>query len=44
MSSCGNFAVIGYASGHVEIFNIQSGIHRGSFGNPKGNFISVTFP
>jgi U3 small nucleolar RNA-associated protein 21 len=29
VSHCGNFALIGYLSGHVEIFNIQSGLHRG---------------
>ena len=26
---CGNFVFIGYNSGHVDKFNIQSGIHRG---------------
>jgi len=31
LSVCGNFVVIGYSSGHVDRFNIQSGIHRGSY-------------
>ncbi|KAJ6218098.1 hypothetical protein RDWZM_009255 [Blomia tropicalis] len=34
MTHCGNFALIGYSSGHVERFNIQSGIHRCSYGEP----------
>lgn len=31
LSVCGNFALIGYTSGHVDKYNIQSGIFRGSF-------------
>jgi len=27
---CGNFVMIGYDSGYVDKYNIQSGIHRGS--------------
>ena len=38
MSSCGNFAIVGDAHGNVDMFNIQSGIHRGSLGEPKGLF------
>ena len=38
MSSCGNFTIIGDAHGNVDMFNIQSGIHRGSLGEPKGLF------
>eukprot|EP00095_Tigriopus_kingsejongensis_P011785 maker-scaffold119_size336447-snap-gene-2.31 protein:Tk11785 transcript:maker-scaffold119_size336447-snap-gene-2.31-mRNA-1 annotation:"wd repeat-containing protein 36" len=34
LSICGNFVFIGYESGHVDRFNIQSGIHRGEYGNP----------
>lgn len=34
MSHCGNFVLIGYSSGDVERFNIQSGIHRASYGSP----------
>lgn len=32
LTNCGNFVVIGYSTGNVERFNIQSGIHRGSYG------------
>ncbi|KAF8772052.1 WD repeat-containing protein 36-like [Argiope bruennichi] len=32
ISTCGNFVVIGYNTGHLDKFNIQSGMHRGSFG------------
>lgn len=34
ISSCGNFCIIGYSSGHVDKYNLQSGIHRGSIGDP----------
>ncbi|CAH3028123.1 unnamed protein product [Porites evermanni] len=37
MSSCGNFAITGDAHGHVDMFNIQSGIHRGHLGTPKAH-------
>ncbi|XP_077500929.1 LOW QUALITY PROTEIN: WD repeat-containing protein 36 [Amblyomma americanum] len=32
LSACGNFVTIGYSSGHVDRFNIQSGIHRMAYG------------
>lgn len=32
ITNCGNFVLIGYSSGHLERFNIQSGIHRCSYG------------
>jgi U3 small nucleolar RNA-associated protein 21 len=32
---CGNFVLIGYDSGHVDKFNIQSGIHRGSLSHKE---------
>ncbi|ALC46221.1 CG9799 [Drosophila busckii] len=35
ITHCGNFVVIGYNSGDVERFNIQSGLHRGSYGAPN---------
>ena len=25
------------SSGHIEVFNVQSGIHRGEVGRPNGN-------
>ena len=36
LSGCGHYAVLGMSSGHVEIFNMQSGIHRGEIGKPRG--------
>ncbi|XP_017765765.1 PREDICTED: WD repeat-containing protein 36 isoform X2 [Eufriesea mexicana] len=36
LTKCGNFVVIGYNIGCVERFNIQSGIHRASYGTEKG--------
>ncbi|XP_043480931.1 WD repeat-containing protein 36 [Leptopilina heterotoma] len=32
LTHCGNFVIIGYNNGCVERFNIQSGIHRASYG------------
>lgn len=37
LTHCGNFAVIGYSSGHVDKYNIQSGIHRGTYGEPTAH-------
>ncbi|XP_073818920.1 WD repeat-containing protein 36 [Musca autumnalis] len=34
LTHCGNFVIIGYSNGEVERFNIQSGIHRASYGKP----------
>ncbi|XP_036341537.1 WD repeat-containing protein 36-like isoform X1 [Rhagoletis pomonella] len=34
LTHCCNFAIIGYSSGDVERFNIQSGLHRASYGSP----------
>ncbi|MFH4980109.1 hypothetical protein AB6A40_006818 [Gnathostoma spinigerum] len=31
VTPCGNFGVIGYSSGHIDLFNLQSGKHRRSF-------------
>ena len=35
MSACGNYCLIGYSSGHVDLYNMQSGLYRGSYGNPS---------
>jgi len=35
VTACGNFAVIGYDSGHVDRFNMQSGLHRASYSLPQ---------
>lgn len=34
LTHCGNFAIIGYSTGHIDKFNVQSGIHRGTYGQP----------
>nr|CDP94484.1 Bm13865, isoform b [Brugia malayi] len=31
ISSCGNFGLIGYTTGHIDCFNLQSGHHRKTF-------------
>ena len=36
VSACGNYGLIGYSSGHVDIYNMQSGLHRGHFGKDTG--------
>lgn len=35
MTFCGNFALVGYSSGHIDRFNVQSGQHREEYG-PRG--------
>jgi len=35
LTACGNFVLLGYSSGHVDRFNIQSGIHRGTYNHGK---------
>ncbi|KAK2173340.1 hypothetical protein NP493_883g01001 [Ridgeia piscesae] len=37
ITSCGNFGLVGYSSGHVDIYNMQSGLHRGSYGTPTAH-------
>ncbi|KAJ3027289.1 UNVERIFIED_CONTAM: WD repeat-containing protein 36, partial [Siphonaria sp. JEL0065] len=37
MSPCGNFAFIGSAKGGIDMFNMQSGNHRGVFPVDKGH-------
>ncbi|XP_037385232.2 WD repeat-containing protein 36 [Talpa occidentalis] len=41
VTSCGNFAIIGLSSGAVDVYNMQSGIHRGSFGMDQAHKGSV---
>ncbi len=49
MSSCGNFCVVGYSTGALVLFNIQSGLSRGTFqfinvdDYPKNQAISGLF-
>lgn len=33
LSFCGNYVIIGYNTGHIDRYNIQSGIHRAQYGN-----------
>ncbi|XP_047426369.1 WD repeat-containing protein 36 [Mugil cephalus] len=35
ITSCGNFAVIGSSCGRVDAYNLQSGLHRGCYGNSE---------
>uniref|UniRef100_A0A671PI87 WD repeat-containing protein 36-like n=1 Tax=Sinocyclocheilus anshuiensis TaxID=1608454 RepID=A0A671PI87_9TELE len=37
ITSCGNFAVIALSSGHIDVYNMQSGFHRGHFGKDKAH-------
>ncbi|XP_072924345.1 WD repeat-containing protein 36 isoform X1 [Hemitrygon akajei] len=37
ITSCGNFAVVGLSTGHVDVYNMQSGIHRGQYGENKAH-------
>lgn len=41
LTMCGNFVLIGYDSGHVDKFNIQSGIHRGTLGHPVAHSSAI---
>lgn len=34
LTVCGNFVIIGYSSGHMDKYNIQSGLLRGTCGDP----------
>lgn len=44
ISSCGNFCAVGLSSGHVDTYNMQSGLHRGSLGKEKGIFCCFLGP
>ncbi|CAF0909625.1 unnamed protein product [Didymodactylos carnosus] len=37
ISPCGNFSTIGYSSGHIDMYNMQSGQYRGSFEDKSSN-------
>eukprot|EP00124_Ichthyophonus_hoferi_P000658 Ihof_evm5s26 gene=Ihof_evmTU5s26 len=37
LSPCGNFAVVGLSNGEIDRYNIQSGLHRGSYGKPSAH-------
>uniref|UniRef100_A0AAX7V6N7 Small-subunit processome Utp21 domain-containing protein n=1 Tax=Astatotilapia calliptera TaxID=8154 RepID=A0AAX7V6N7_ASTCA len=35
ITSCGNFVVIGSSCGRVDVYNLQSGLHRGCYGDDE---------
>ncbi|XP_028660660.2 WD repeat-containing protein 36 isoform X1 [Erpetoichthys calabaricus] len=37
ITSCGNFVVIAVSSGHIDVYNLQSGSHRGQYGTDKAH-------
>ncbi|NXV23981.1 WDR36 protein, partial [Cepphus grylle] len=37
ITSCGNFAVAGLSTGRVDVYNMQSGIHRGCYGKERAH-------
>ncbi|GAA6076345.1 WD repeat-containing protein 36, partial [Tachysurus ichikawai] len=37
VTSCGNFAVIALSSGHIDVYNMQSGLHRGQYGQERAH-------
>uniref|UniRef100_A0A1I7XVK5 WD_REPEATS_REGION domain-containing protein n=1 Tax=Heterorhabditis bacteriophora TaxID=37862 RepID=A0A1I7XVK5_HETBA len=41
LSPCGNFAFIGYSTGHVDQFNVQSGLHMKNFCEIDGKNNSI---
>lgn len=41
ITHCGNFVIIGYSTGHVDRFNMQSGIHRDTYGGDRGGHTST---
>ena len=45
MSHCGNFALVGSATGQLDRYNVQSGLHRGSYCRcaAHSRYESVTF-
>jgi hypothetical protein len=46
VSCCGNFALVGNDAGRVDRYNLQSGIHRGTYWRkqPDGELCSQLFP
>ncbi|XP_063887583.1 WD repeat-containing protein 36-like [Scylla paramamosain] len=42
LTICGNFVIIGYSSGHMDKYNIQSGLLRGTYGDPFAHEGSVS--
>ncbi|KAI9497520.1 Utp21 specific WD40 associated putative domain-containing protein [Zychaea mexicana] len=42
ISACGNFGFIGSASGQIDMFNLQSGIHRKAYAGADGHKKAIT--
>ena len=42
LSCCGNFGFVGTAAGRLDRYNMQSGIHRGTYERPEGSIIGDT--
>ncbi|KAI9255740.1 Utp21 specific WD40 associated putative domain-containing protein [Phascolomyces articulosus] len=42
ISACGNFGFIGSASGQIDMFNLQSGLHRKVYSGAEGHKKAVT--
>ena len=42
LTVCGNFVIIGYSSGHMDKYNLQSGLFRGTYGDPLAHKDGVT--
>lgn len=40
ISSCGNFVVVAVSTGHIDTYNLQSGLHRGQYGKDKGQCLN----
>ncbi|KER27125.1 hypothetical protein T265_05748 [Opisthorchis viverrini] len=41
ITNCGNYVLLGYSSGDVFKFNLQSGLERGSYGEPTAHTSAV---
>ncbi|XP_029564560.1 WD repeat-containing protein 36 [Salmo trutta] len=37
ITSCGNFVVVGLSSGHIDVYNMQSGMRRGQYGEDEAH-------
>lgn len=45
LSRCGNYGIVGYHSGKIEKYNMQSGLHRGFYSHIltiKSNLNNIT--
>ena len=44
LSNCGNFGLLGYSSGHLDMWNLQSGLFRGSFKVREHSLLLALYP